>query len=147
VRNEVNAKQKDSGQTLVEFALVLPLLLLLLFGIVEFGRIFHAKLVVTSAAREGARKAVVGGDIQGAVENAVDSLSVSVSNDISAKDTETAPAEGAVVWWKEESEGNQVGKPAEIYVKGRVDLFIPLISNFIGTPVLVCSKAVMMIER
>lgn len=143
----MNAKQKNSGQTLVEFALVLPLLLLLLFGIIEFGRIFQAKLVVTSAAREGARRAIVSGDIQGAVENAVDSLNVSVSNDISAKDTATAPAVGAVVWWKEEPEGNEVGKPAEIYVKGRVDLFIPLISNLVGTTVLVSSKAVMMIER
>lgn len=47
------------GQTLVEFAIILPLLMLLLFGIIEFGRYLYLKNSVTNAAREGARKAVV----------------------------------------------------------------------------------------
>jgi Flp pilus assembly protein TadG len=51
--------RKESGQSLVEFALVLPILLLLVFGIVEFGRIWHASLVVNHAAREGARQGIV----------------------------------------------------------------------------------------
>ena len=45
----------DSGQALVEFALVLPLLVLLTLGIVEFGRAWNARQVVTDAARAGAR--------------------------------------------------------------------------------------------
>jgi Flp pilus assembly protein TadG len=45
---------------MVEFALILPLLMLVLFGIVEFGRAWNAKQVLTDAAREGARLAVVG---------------------------------------------------------------------------------------
>jgi Flp pilus assembly protein TadG len=49
----------ESGQALVEMALILPVLLLLALGIVEFGRAFNAKQVVTDAAREGARHAVV----------------------------------------------------------------------------------------
>lgn len=44
----------------MELALLLPVLLLLLGGIIEFGRVFHAYLVITSASREGARSAVVG---------------------------------------------------------------------------------------
>ena len=48
------------GQALVEFALVLPLLLLLILGIVEFGRAWNAKQILTDAAREGARLSVVG---------------------------------------------------------------------------------------
>src|SRR5690606_17088398 len=47
------------GQALAEFALVLPILLLLIAGIIEFGRAFHIQQVVTDAAREGARAAVV----------------------------------------------------------------------------------------
>ena len=39
------------GQTLVEFALTLPILLLLLFGIIEFGRIFQAWVTLQNAAR------------------------------------------------------------------------------------------------
>jgi Flp pilus assembly protein TadG len=44
---------------MVEFALILPLLLLLLIGIVEFARAWNVYEVLTDAAREGARNAVV----------------------------------------------------------------------------------------
>lgn len=47
------------GQGLVEMALVLPVLILLLMGIIEFGRVLHGVLVVTQAAREGARSMAV----------------------------------------------------------------------------------------
>lgn len=50
----------NRGQALVEFALLLPLVMLLLIGIVEFGRAWQAKQTLTDAAREGARLAVVG---------------------------------------------------------------------------------------
>ena len=49
----IDSKQK--GQDLVEFAILLPLLLLLIFGIFDLGRLFHAGIAITSAAREGAR--------------------------------------------------------------------------------------------
>ncbi|MFC4321748.1 TadE/TadG family type IV pilus assembly protein [Litchfieldia salsa] len=52
--------KKQSGQSLVEFALVLPMLLFLLFGIVDFGRVFHAYLTVDHAGREAARAASIG---------------------------------------------------------------------------------------
>jgi Flp pilus assembly protein TadG len=48
------------GQALVEFALILPLMMLLLLGILEMGRAWNVKQVLTDAAREGARLAVVG---------------------------------------------------------------------------------------
>lgn len=47
------------GQALVEFALLLPVLALLLMAILEFGRAWNAKQVLTDGAREGARLAVV----------------------------------------------------------------------------------------
>ena len=42
------------GQSLVEFALVLPLLILILLGILDLGRAFSAYIVITNAARDGA---------------------------------------------------------------------------------------------
>ena len=45
------------GQSLVEFALVLPMLLVLLLGIADFGRVFHAGIVVEAAARNAAEAA------------------------------------------------------------------------------------------
>jgi Flp pilus assembly protein TadG len=47
----------ERGQSLVEMALVLPLLLLLLAGIIDFGRAFNNYIIITNAAREGARAA------------------------------------------------------------------------------------------
>lgn len=47
------------GAALVEFALVLPLLLVLIFGIIEFGIIIYDKAMVTNAVREGARTGIV----------------------------------------------------------------------------------------
>ena len=51
--------RRDEGQALVEFALLTPFLLVFLVGILEFGRAWNAHIVVTQAAREGARKAAV----------------------------------------------------------------------------------------
>lgn len=51
----------DDAAQLVEFALVLPMLLLVVLGIAEFGFIFQRYEVVTNAAREGARMAVLPG--------------------------------------------------------------------------------------
>jgi len=51
---------KDSvGQSMVEFAVLLPLLLAVLFGIAEFGRAIMTKNVLNTACREGARLASV----------------------------------------------------------------------------------------
>jgi len=47
------------GQSLVEFALVVPLLLLLVFGIAEYGRAWMTRNIMTGAAREAVRIAVV----------------------------------------------------------------------------------------
>jgi len=50
--------RSERGQSLVELALVLPLLILLLMGIADLGRAFYSYIEITNAAREGARYAV-----------------------------------------------------------------------------------------
>ena len=50
---------RSEGQALVEFALVLPILILLLVGIFDFGRAVYAFNTVNNAAREGVRLAIV----------------------------------------------------------------------------------------
>ena len=51
--------KKERGTSIVEFALVLPLLILFVFGIVEFGIAFYDKAMLTNASREGARAGIV----------------------------------------------------------------------------------------
>ena len=58
----------DKGAELIEFALVLPLLLLLMFGIMDFGLLFQRYEAVTNAAREGARIAVLPGYAQADIQ-------------------------------------------------------------------------------
>jgi Flp pilus assembly protein TadG len=55
-----SSANSDRGATAVEFALLLPLLLLLVFGIVDFGRAINAQITITQAAREGARALALG---------------------------------------------------------------------------------------
>jgi Flp pilus assembly protein TadG len=52
----------QGGAAAVEFALILPILMLFIFGIIEFGFIFNRWVSVTHAAREGVRVMSVGGD-------------------------------------------------------------------------------------
>lgn len=53
---------EQSGQELAEFAIVLPLLLLVAFGVLDLGRIFHSAITITNAAREGARYGMIHSD-------------------------------------------------------------------------------------
>jgi len=57
----VSGRGQD-GAAAVEFALLLPLLVLLLFGFIQFGLAFNTRIQATNAAREAARQAVVGID-------------------------------------------------------------------------------------
>jgi len=52
-----NASQK--GASAVEFALVLPLLVVITFGIIEFGMLIYNQQVITNASREGARAGIL----------------------------------------------------------------------------------------
>ncbi|PYE21384.1 TadE-like protein [Paraburkholderia silvatlantica] len=54
-----HSRHAQRGVAAVEFALVLPVLLILLFGIIEMGLFLYDKAVITNAAREGARAGVV----------------------------------------------------------------------------------------
>ena len=51
--------KREKGQNLVEFALILPLFLLLVVGMAEFGRAWMTKNILTGAAREAVRAAAV----------------------------------------------------------------------------------------
>jgi Flp pilus assembly protein TadG len=80
-------KQSDRGQAFVEFALILPVLLLIVLGIIQFGSLYNNDETITNATRAGARVAAVsrtasdpvGTTIQ-AVKNAAPNLTQSQIN-------------------------------------------------------------------
>ena len=57
---------RDAGQSLVEFSLLLPVLVLIIFGLFDVGRAVYAWTAVSNAAREGARLAIVDQRVDGA---------------------------------------------------------------------------------
>lgn len=65
--NRTNRRTIDfrcqKGQSLTEFALALPILVLLLFAVIQFGIVFNNYVTLTDATRAGARKGAVGREI------------------------------------------------------------------------------------
>ena len=117
--------KNEKGASAVEFALVLPIFIMLVFGIFQFGIAFNNWIAITHAAREGARLAVVGQyDEQRVIDSApsVDIQSISVSG----------------------QEGS-VGSPVTVTVTGNVlNIEIPLAGSW---PVRLTSTAVMRLEQ
>jgi Flp pilus assembly protein TadG len=74
------AYRSERGQSLTEFALVLPLLAVLLFGIIQFGITFNNYITLTDAVRAGARKGTVGRHLADPVGETVDQVRTSAGD-------------------------------------------------------------------
>lgn len=88
-------RRRDEGAELIEFAFVLPLLLAVVAGIIDFGFLFQRYEVVTNSAREGARIAVLPGyttaDVQDRVLSYIEEgLGMSASEASSRTDVDVA---------------------------------------------------------
>ena len=85
----LNQNMGQKGVAAVEFCIVLPLLVTLVFGIIDFGLLFYNKQVITNASREGARARTTGElgiDVKDIVINYCDEYLINLgNNDIHAK--------------------------------------------------------------
>lgn len=63
--------RREHGQSLVEFAVVLPLLLILVTGIIQFGLLFHQYITLTDAVQSGAQTLALGGGLSDGCDPAV----------------------------------------------------------------------------
>jgi Flp pilus assembly protein TadG len=121
-----------SGQAIVEMALILPVLLMLVLGILEFGRAWNAKQVITDAAREGARLAVVQNpdiaqaDVKGAIATAL-SRSGIPGTAVTIQFDETPEASGGK--WRKTDEMQTV----YVGVQYRFGFFGPLLKATTGS--------------
>lgn len=93
--------RREQGQSTVEFALLVPMLCMILFGIIQFGIVYNNYLVVVDAARVGARKAAVSRQALNPVALAEASARKSAANlnqaELGVSVTATAWAPGADV--------------------------------------------------
>ena len=83
-------RRKRRGAAVVEFAVVAPVFFLLVFGMIEYGRMVMVQQIITNASREGARQAVLDGATNSEVTNAVNEF-LEMSS-IQGADVETIPA-------------------------------------------------------
>jgi Flp pilus assembly protein TadG len=81
--------KNERGQTLTEFALVLPILALLLFGVIQFGIAFNNYITLTDAVRAGARKGAVGRHLQNPQASVVQSVRTAAT-DLKSSDLQIA---------------------------------------------------------
>lgn len=91
----------EKGQAMVEFALILPILLLIICGIIDFGWMFYNQLSIDNACREGARYAVVHSDVAKTQieQHIIYSCSGSIGDDLDISivyTNETSPPDGDV---------------------------------------------------
>ena len=126
-------KKNESGQAVAEFAIVLPVLLLLLMGFIQFGFIFNGQVTVTSAAREGARLAVVGAADE-AVKDRVEAAAAALLLNVNRNDININRAVGG-------DDG-----VLSVTVTGSVDIVVPLLDMFTGPSFDVSSESVMRVE-
>ena len=68
-----SCRRDRRGAAVVEFALVAPIFFLLVFGMIEYGRMVMVQQILTNASREGARRAVLDGSTTAGVVNSVTS--------------------------------------------------------------------------
>ncbi|MCM3602696.1 pilus assembly protein [Robertmurraya korlensis] len=123
--------KSQKGQSMVEFALVIPILILLLFAILDFGRVFHAYLAIDHAGREAARAASIGKD-----DSTIRSTAVSKASSISLAESQVAISPGGV-----KSSGSQV----TITITYPISFLTPVISNITG-PITLTNSTVMRVE-
>ncbi len=114
-------KLNKKGQSMVEMALILPLIIMLFMGMVEFSRIFGSYLLVTHASREGARLASIGktdDEIRANVTSKVDILNISELQVI------LTPEDDARI----------TGDDVRVCVKYKLVIYAPVISSIVSNP-------------
>ena len=127
------AIKNKRGQSVVELAILLPVLLLLLMGIFEFGRIMNAQLVISHASREGVRVASVGGND----EEIIGRVNVALGNlDLSKASISISPI----------STNRTRGSSVTVKISYDIDVLVPIIEEIIPDPYRLNSETSMRIE-
>jgi Flp pilus assembly protein TadG len=125
--------KNQKGQALVEFAVILPLLLLLIMGIIEFGMMLNSYLTVRNVSREGARAGIVG-STNAEIENTI--ISTSPNLEESKLTINITPAEGS----------RKSGDTLTVQLTYKYELIVPIISSLLGNEIDLKAQTSMRIE-
>lgn len=139
MKNRVRKKCRgEDGQAMVEFALILPIFLLILCGIIDFGWLFYNQLSLNNACREGARYAVVNtaeGNGTQAIINHIENATTTVfANDGVRIDVEyTTPSD-------------PTAGDVTVSMEADISFFTPVLSTVLGSERTITSTVVMKVE-
>jgi hypothetical protein len=125
-------KLNKKGQSLVETALILPVIILLLMGMFEFTRIFGSYLLITYTGRESARLASVGRTDEQIIQS------------IHAKSGLLDLANLQIVI--DPSGVRRTGEDVRINIKYKVVIYAPIIQSIVPNPFYVESNTYMRVE-
>ena len=129
MRNLKNQK----GQALVEFAIILPILLMLVMGILQFGMMLNSYLTIENASREGARAGIVGSsDVE--IKNLI--ISTSPSLDPKNLIVSITPTEA----------NRKSGDTLIVKVTYNYNLIVPIISSLFNNVVVLNGQTSMRVE-
>lgn len=129
----MNNLKDQKGQALVEFAIVLPILLLLVMGILQFGMMLNSYLTIENAAREGARTGIIGSS-----DSEIQNLIISTSPNLDpAKLKVTITPSGAA---------RKPGDTLTVKVTYNYELIVPIISNLFNDVVVLNGQTSMRVE-
>ena len=139
MKNRMRKKCRgEDGQAMVEFALILPIFLLILCGIIDFGWLFYNQLSLNNACREGARYAVVNtaeGNGTQAIINHIENATTTVfANDGVRIDIEyTTPSD-------------PTAGDVTVSMEADISFFTPVLSTVLGEEKTITSTVVMKVE-
>lgn len=123
----------QKGQAIVETALILPIIILILTGIIDFGLMFNNYLVITNASREAVRNAAIG-----ATDSEIQSLVVNMTTSLDASKLSTTIYPSQALRKK--------GDEVVVTIEYDNALFTPIISAIIPNPMHLKAKTIMRME-
>ncbi|NLB54092.1 MAG: pilus assembly protein [Syntrophomonadaceae bacterium] len=127
-------KGQAHGQALLEMALVLPILLLLLMGIIDFGRIIASGLQINNLTREAVRAGVVGYS-----DSEIEAL-------IFARESWLEEDKIVITIDPDEETGRIKGDPLSVTIDYSVEIITPLMANLLTNPWPVSAQCLMRVE-
>ncbi|CDF58760.1 TadE family protein [Thermobrachium celere] len=124
---------KRKGQALIEFSIILPILLLIVMGIAEFGMILNSYLTIQTASREGARIGIIGADDNEIVQAVY-------------KSTQSIDKRKINITITPSSTNRKSGDTLKVRVEYEYDLIIPIIKNILGNKIELSAETSMRVE-
>jgi len=129
--------KNEKGASAVEFALILPILIMLVFGIFQFGIAYNNYITITHAAREGARRAAVALDPTDPTHSTLKQFIIDRAYPLNPPLTE---ADIDI----RTPEGTDIGDPVEVEITYNITVEIPLVGSW---DIPLTNKAVMRLEN